>query len=327
MEITHQIIRTIDYYGMFKPGDTVLVCVSGGPDSVFLVHVLEKLKKKLGIKLYIAHMDHGIRGAQSRRDAEFVKKMAKKLGIKSISKKLNQKKTKSKFSLEERLREARYGFFKDAGKKVGTGIIATAHTLDDQAETVMMRIIKGATLKGMVGIHPVRRDKNIRFVRPLIEIEKKDIVEYLKKKKIRFKVDKTNLENKFLRNRIRNNVLPYLGKINPRIKRSLFNLAQSLREDFEFIDEEKRKRQSLIKGRKKYQHIMLRDILLQPKALQRELVREAIKATDTNVKKLTFRHWKSIDNLIRVKERGKAIDLPGNVRVRKDADRLSFIKK
>ncbi len=326
MDLTYKILNTINHYGMFKRGDKILVAVSGGPDSACLIHILNGLKDRLGIELSIAHMDHGIRGAESRRDAQFVRKLAKSLGIKFAYKKLNPKRTKSKLSLEEYLREKRYKFFKKAGAKLGANTVATAHTLDDQAETVMMRIIKGASLKGIVGIHPVRFDGSVKFIRPLIETEKKDVVKYLKNEKIPFRIDRTNLEDRFLRNRVRNKILPYLAKVNPRVKRSLFNLAENLREDYEFIEEEKKKRKSLIKSRKSLHYIGLSDILLQPRALRKEIVREAFKSAGGNIKKLTFRHWKDVNNFIRTKKTGKVMDLPGGVKIRKTRDRLIFSK-
>lgn len=311
---------------MLKKGDRVLVAVSGGPDSVFLLYVLYKLKRLLDIKLYIAHMDHGVRGQESRRDAVFVKNLAKTLGIKLIFKALSEKQTKSNLSPEERLREKRYAFFKNAAAKSKLTLVATAHTLDDQAETVLMRVIKGATLKGIVGIHPVRAGRTLRFIRPLIEIEKRDILRYLKNKNISFRIDRTNLEDKFLRNRVRNKVFPYLEKINPRIKRSLFNLAGALREDFEFIEEEKRRKATLIKTKRREKYVLLSDILLQSKALQREIVREALKAVGGNIKKLTFRHWKDVDFFIRTKKTGKSMDLPGGIKIRKARERITFAK-
>jgi tRNA(Ile)-lysidine synthase len=326
MEITRKILATIDHYGMLEKGDRVLVAVSGGPDSVCLVHALKALEDKLGIRLFIAHLDHSVRGKESERDARFVKNLAGEMGIKLVSKKLSSKKTKSKLSPEERLREKRYAFFKEASTKAGARIVATAHTLDDQAETVMMRVIKGASLKGVVGIHPVRREGRIKFIRPLIEVEKKEAIKYLKKAGLSFRVDRTNLEDKFLRNRVRNKILPYLARVNPRLKRSLFNLSEHLREDYEFIEEEKKKRRNLIKSKALFKYIELCDIILQPRALRKEIIREALKSAGGNIKKLTYRHWRDIDNFVKTKETGKIIDLPGRVRIKKTRDRLLFIK-
>jgi len=324
MDLKLQIRDTIKRYRMFGKGDRILVAVSGGPDSVFLLHALNALKSSLGIKLYIAHMDHGTRGVESKRDAEFVKKLAKGMGTRLIFKKFVKRREKSKLSPEEILREARYDFFKKASKKVKAPIVATAHTLDDQVETVLMRILKGTSLKGLVGVHPVRVEGPVRFVRPLIETEKREVVGYMKDKKIPFRIDCTNFEDKFLRNRVRNKVIPYLEKINPRLKRSLFNLAESLKEDFDFIEEEKKKRKSLIKSKTLPLYIELYEVLLQPRALRKEIMREAFKIAGGNIKKLTYRHWQDIDDFILVKEKGKSMDLPGGIKIRKVRERLIF---
>lgn len=311
---------------MVGEGDRVLVAVSGGPDSVFLLHILSAFKRKLGISICVAHMDHGIRGAESRRDAEFVRNLSKSFGAKFTSERLRAGKINRGISLEEALREKRYGFFRKAAARSGADAVATAHTLDDQAETVLMRIIKGASLKGVVGIHPVRREKRLRFIRPLIETEKRDVIGDLKKRKIPFRIDRTNLENKFLRNRVRNRILPYLAKTNPRIKRALSNLAESLREDFEFIEGETRKKRDLLKRGKHLYYIALRDILLQPRGLRKEIMREALKLVGGNIKKLTFRHWQDVDFFLRAKARGKLLDLPGGVRIKRTEERLIFLK-
>ncbi|MFH1381101.1 MAG: tRNA lysidine(34) synthetase TilS [Candidatus Omnitrophota bacterium] len=311
---------------MVKKGDRILAAVSGGSDSIFLLYMLLALKSLLSIEIYAAHMDHGIRGADSKKDAEFVLNLAKKLKVKCAYEKLNPKKLNSKLSLEENLREKRYEFLKKSAGKFKLNTIATAHTLDDQAETVLMRITKGTSLKGLVGIHPVRDDKKFKFIRPVIEIEKAEILKYLKVNKILFRTDKTNFQNTFLRNRIRNRVLPYLAKINPRIKRSLFNLSVSLSEDFEFIESEKKKRSGILKRACGMQCIMLKDVVLQPKAIQKELMRELIKSAGGNVKKLTFRHWKDIDELMRTKQSGKILNLPDKVSVKKEKDRLVFCR-
>ena len=327
MDTAHKILSTIKYYEMLKGGDRILIGVSGGPDSVFLLHILDSLKARLNLKLYVAHMNHAIRGEESERDAKFVKKLARSLSLKFCYQKLRgQKNARSPFSLEERLREKRYAFFKKTAGKLRCRIVATAHTLDDQAETVLMRIIKGASMKGIIGIHPVRADGRITFIRPLMEIEKKDIIRRLKERNLPFRIDRTNSENKFFRNKVRNRILPYLAKENPRLKRSLFNLSESLREDFNFIEEEKRKRSPIIAKRGDTRYILLRDILLQPKALQKEIAREALKAAGGNIKKLTFRHWRDIDSFIRTKEKGKSIDLPGGVTMRRAHDRIVFAK-
>jgi len=326
MNLEQKIIKTIKNYGMLKKGERVLLAVSGGPDSVFLTHILCKLEDKLGITLRLAHLDHGIRGKESAKDCRFVKNLAESLKIPFVTEKLRMKKRNQKISLEEVLREKRYAFLKKEAKRFRQSVIATAHTLDDQAETVLMRIIKGTSLKGIVGIHPVRYDKSVRFIRPLIEIEKCEILSWLKKKALPYCIDSTNLDDSFLRNRVRNKIIPYLERVNPRLKRSLFNLSQSIEEDYRFIEDEKRKRLNLLNKRKKVIYLELKDLIMQPKALQREIIRELLIQIGGNIKKLTFRHWKEIDLFLREKAKNKKLSLPGGVELVKEKARLSALR-
>ena len=150
--LIERVLKTIRNYEMLKPGDTVLVAVSGGPDSIFLLQALAHLKNKLKLNnLVVCNLDHGIRGKESSQDSLFVKKITEYSDLGYIHKKIDLSKNRSKgLSTEETAREERYKFFKEAAKAVKAGVIATGHTLDDQAETILMRIIKGASLKGVV---------------------------------------------------------------------------------------------------------------------------------------------------------------------------------
>lgn len=325
VQIFTKVRKTIKRYEMLEKGDSVLLCVSGGPDSVFLVHSFLYLGKEFGVRLFIANLDHGIRGIDSVKDSLFVKRIAEKNHIKLFFKKLKLK-ADGKHSIEEIARRDRYDFFKSVSLKSKISRIATAHTLDDQAETVLMRVIKGTSLKGITGIPPVRSDGSVSFIRPLIELEKRDIVAFLKKGKISYRIDKTNLENKYLRNAIRNNVIPYLERYNPRLKRALSNLADTLREDREFIEQEKEKGQIRVSGKKNKAVLYMKDIVTQPVAIRKEVVRDTIAQIDGNIKKLTFDHWRMVDSLIRSMPSGKVIELPGRIVLKKEKALLVFEK-
>jgi tRNA(Ile)-lysidine synthase len=317
--------ETIRKYEMVKRGDKVLVGVSGGPDSVFLLRALCHIKNSLGITLFVANMDHGLRGEDSRNDSIFVRKMSKSLGIKCLYKKLRitKKDRAKKMSPEETLREKRYSFFKGAADGLNARILATGHTLDDQAETVIMRVIKGSTIKGLVGILPKRGDGGFTVIRPLIEIEKDEIMTFLKKYGVPFRVDHTNQDENFFRNKIRARILPYLLRYNPKLKRSLCLMAESLREDRAFIEEEKRKR-DLIRKNGESVSINLKDIVIQPRSLQREILRDAMIKSGGSVKKLTYRHWKDMDNFLKFKRKGKSLDLPGGIIMRRGERTISL---
>ena len=327
--IIEQVLKTVRNYEMLKPGDRVLVAVSGGPDSIFLLHALNRLKKKLGLGgLYVCNLDHGLRGRESEEDSLFVKDVCGKLGLKFIHKKIDLKNSKRKdISTEEEAREARYEFFKAAAKKTGANVVAMGHTLDDQAETILMRIVKGASLKGIVGILPVREESGVRFIRPLLELEKADINRYLDQELIAYRIDRTNLEPIYFRNIVRSEIIPFLERYNPRLKRSLFHLAEHLREDLEFIKGERSKvQEGLLKQSGGRVRISLKDLVVQPRALQKEILRDMLEKSGGEVKKLTFRHWKELEGFIRHKRKGSSIDLPGGVRVSRSAAELTFYR-
>ncbi len=325
-KLSEKVLRTARNYGLADPGDSVLAAVSGGPDSVFLLLVLQGLKNKLKIgTLTVCNVDHGIRGAESAADSLFVKSLAKNMGLKFIGKKINLKKDKAGvYSTEERAREERYRFFLKAAKDVGANVLATGHTLDDQAETIMMRIVKGASLKGVIGIPPVMKYEGLKVIRPLIELEKKEIVDYLKKEGIRYREDRTNSEPIYFRNIVRHEILPFLERYNPRLKRALFNLAEHLREDFQFIEEARTGAQNIISGAAGRVQIKLSDIAVQPRAIQKEILRDSLEKAGGLIKKLSFRHWKELEGLIARKSKGSSLDLPGGIRVTRKADRLIF---
>jgi tRNA(Ile)-lysidine synthase len=323
-------LKTVRNFDMLKTGDTVLAAVSGGPDSVFLLHALTRLKNKLNIReIIVCSLDHGIRGGESRGDALFVKEAARECGLEFIHKKIDLKEKKSKdLSTEEIAREERYKFFREAAKKAGAGVIATGHTLDDQAETVLMRVIKGSSLKGVAGISPVREEKGLRFIRPLLEIEKSEIVKYLDSSGILYRIDSTNLETKYFRNAVRREVMPFLERYNPRVKRALFNLAEHLREDYEFIEQHKRKAAEIINTRGSGRvDICLKDLVLQPRALQKEILRFSLERSGGSVKKLSHRHWKEVEALIKHKRQGSLVDLPGGIRAARTEAAIVFYKR
>lgn len=320
MDPIEQVMKTVRNYDMVAPGSNVLVAVSGGPDSVFLLTALLQLKKKLRIKtLTVCNLDHGLRGAESAADSEFVKALCRSRGLRLMQKRIRLKGCrKGELSAEELAREKRYAFFRAAAAKSPSDTVATGHTLDDQAETVLMRLIKGASLKGASGIPPVRSEAGIRFIRPLIELEKSDIENYLTRHNIGYRIDSTNTEPVYFRNVVRREIIPFLERHNPRLKRALFSFAEHLREDTEFIREARRGLQVTgyrLQGKKRRVEIPLKSIVIQPRALQKEILRDALEEAGGEVKRLSFRHWKEMENLVRSKRTGSSLDLPGGIRI------------
>lgn len=320
---------TVKQHDMLHPGDRVLVAVSGGPDSVCLLRVFMEVKRNLKIEIIVANLDHGIRGRESKRDSDFVKELSKDFGLDCMHKKISiRTRKKGKRSLEECAREERYAFLKKSAEKCNCNVIATGHTMDDQAETVLLRLITGASLKGIAGIPVVRHEGSLKIIRPLITAEKKEILDYLKVTGQAFCEDHTNMDKKYFRNRIRHEVLPFLEEYNPRIKRSVANLCNTMREDLDFLEREKQKLLSRYSGTTKGPvRVEVSDLILQPKALRKEVFKELFSQAGGNIKKLTYRHWKDMDYLIRAGASGKSLNFPGGVRVTRLKTEIVFLRR
>ncbi len=204
---------------LFSNGDRVLVGVSGGPDSVALLHALYRLRRFLGLQIYVAHLNHGLRKA-AFAEQSYVSALCKALGLPFFTKTIKLKKTKA--SLEEIARDARFKFLMDTARKVKADAIALGHHQDDLAETVLMRILRGAGPAGARSILPSRTINGFVVVRPLLSASRATIEEFLKTEKIKFFYDASNKDKKFLRNKIRLGLLPRLQKeYNPNIKETL----------------------------------------------------------------------------------------------------------
>ena len=216
--------RTAERFGMDlgRP----LALVSGGPDSVALLRAL----LGLGREPAVLHVDHGLRAAESREDAEFVRGLCEKLGVRCEVRSIRLEEGPN---LQERARDERYRIAKGVADGLGLRVIATGHTADDVAETVLMNLARGAGLRGLAGIAPVRG----RLVRPLIERTRREVLEYLRRLDQPYRTDPTNLTGKYARNRVRLEVLPVLEELYPGAARNLARGAARAREDLEVLEE------------------------------------------------------------------------------------------
>ena len=215
--------------GLFRRGDRILIGLSGGPDSTALLLLLKKLEHGRNFSLYAAHLNHGL-----TRQASAFERAARRLALENSVPFLSKKVSVAalarsrKRTVEEAGRDARYAFFLQAARKFGARKIATAHTLDDQAETVLLRIVRGAGLRGIAGIPVIRKHENTHLIRPLLDISKKELLQFLKEESQTFTEDRSNRSSDYSRNRMRHDILPRLHKsFNPRIAESLSDLART----------------------------------------------------------------------------------------------------
>lgn len=230
-----KVLKTMQKYNMIKSGDTIVIGVSGGPDSMALLNILNNLKEKLNIKLYVAHINHMIR-EEADEETEFVKDFCAKIDVDFFAKKVNveEEAKKQRIGTEEAGRNIRYEFFEEVAKRVGANKIATAHNSNDNAETVLMNLIRGTSISGLKGIEKVRDG---RFIRPIIECSREEIEEYCKENNLNPRYDKTNDENIYTRNKIRNLLIPFLKKeFNPNIIEGINRLSQIATEEEQFIN-------------------------------------------------------------------------------------------
>lgn len=235
-QIRERVKATIKEYAMIKKGDKVLIALSGGADSVCLTHILCGLSGEMHFKLCAAHLNHGIRGEEAEHDENFAKTFCDLLKIPFVSKTVDIPEIAEREGLteEEAGRRERYAFFREVCKAGGQTVIVTAHNRDDAAETVLMRIIRGTGTDGLAGIKFVREDG---VVRPLLKVSRAEIEEYCRENSLSYCTDSTNSDNSYTRNRIRNELIPYIKEnLNQNIIEALGNLSENARRDSEFLD-------------------------------------------------------------------------------------------
>lgn len=229
-----EVLKTIKTYNLINKGDKVVVGVSGGPDSICLLHVLYTLKQELGIEIFVAHINHMIREAADS-ETQYVQNFCKKLDIKCFVKKENVTylAKQQKKGTEEIGRQIRYEFFNEILTETDSNKIATAHNSNDKAETVILNILRGSGISGLKGIEVMREQK---YIRPLIDINRTDIEKYCKENGLNPRYDESNDENIYSRNKVRNIIIPYIKKeFNPNIIKTINRLSAVATEENEYI--------------------------------------------------------------------------------------------
>jgi tRNA(Ile)-lysidine synthase len=316
LQLRKQVAGVIREYNLFNTNDRVLLGVSGGPDSVALLSLIYNTNRinPPYSEIFIAHLNHSIRGKESDDDEQFVNTLAEKYEMTLIAEKrdIREIARERKMSLEEAARDERYKFFESAAEKVGANVIAVGHNADDNAETILHRIIRGTGITGVSGIRPKRKltsISTINLVRPLLFTWRKEIIAYLKEMNLSYRVDSTNIEKDKLRNRIRIELIPHLEEnYNAKVKKSLVTLGETAVQNCDYLevkakalfDDVLMNRETTTEAStsvdKSEERIVLdiNKLRESPRILQQMIIKEAIIRLDIPLKKLHYKNYKDI---------------------------------
>ncbi len=323
MDIIATTKNTVLKYSMLSRGDGVLVGLSGGPDSVCLLVVLDRLREHFGINLYASYIEHGLRPAETPAEIDLCRELCNSLKVPFSVKPVDVKSFAKAQGLnkQEAARELRYKALNEVAFMAGAHKIALGHTADDQAETVIMRLLRGAGTLGLSGIPPVR--KNI--IRPIIGIERKEIERFLDTEQIGFLIDSSNLEDKYMRNKIRRTVMPALKDLAPDMTMTIARTADIFREEDNYLELQATKALMKLIGRKTDTAI---ELLILPvermdKALIRRIIRRAVSAVK-GLRGIGFIHIEALLELAKSGHSGDRLDLPGGVRAIKGYSTLTI---
>lgn len=311
--------NTIFQQALFKRGAKIVLGVSGGADSVCMLDVMAKIASKADLKLLIAHVNYGLRGKDSDKDEDFVRELAGKYNLQCIvlkqgtlSPALPRRGRGNLFS-ENVLRETRYDFFEKVRKENKFDFVAVAHNADDQVETYLMRIIRGAGLQGLSAM----KYKNNFIIRPLLGTTRKDILVYLKKNNLKFRNDKTNNTDLFLRNKIRKSLIPYLEKnFNPNIRQTIFQATKSITEDYSLITD------LAIKATGEIRQLSAKKILTLHPALQREVIRNFLGKANANLKDIGSAHVAEVLKIVQSTKGKNQVVLCKGLKITRKGDKL-----
>ncbi len=321
--------RTVSVHHMLNLGDAVLVGVSGGPDSVALFHALIELTPKYAVRLGVAHLNHCLRGRESDRDAQFVAKLVQNHGVPFYpgTEDVRKLAVSRKLSIEEAGRQARYDFFITVADREGYDKIALGHHSDDNAELILMYLIRGSGLQGLSGIPPVRGN---RWIRPLIEQSRSEILEFLHAHKIDYVTDSSNSDQRYLRNRVRHHLIPLLQRdYNPQIIHNINRLSDIIRSDNKWLVQQVQPliEQSIVHTEKSRITVSMSRFTALDKTVQRRLLRHVIGQVKGDLRRITYAHIEAVRHLVQKGPEHGRLDLPDRIRVTRCPERLVLSKE
>lgn len=335
MDLVEKVTKTVRRRSLFSKGDSIILGLSGGPDSVCLFTILEEMAPEWGLRIFPVHVNHGIRGTDAEEDEKYVRKLAEKAGTELEVFRFDCRREAELLGLtpEEAGRKRRYQVFSERAEELirdgaapDSVVIATAHQADDQAETVLLRLVRGTGPDGLAGMPYARNDEaGHRVVRPLLDADREEIQEFLKQRDIHPRIDRTNLETDYARNKIRLELIPALKTYNPNIRGALLRLAESCREDRNYLTaaaESSLKKAELVSerdGKGPERRTILR---LDREALRKEpgpILRRMIQRGFAEIgldQDISFRHLADAEKMIRSGEVSASLDFPHGYRIR-----------
>ena len=310
------VLSFIKEHQLVASNQRLLVAVSGGADSVCLLYVLYGLRGRLGVALHVAHLNHGLRGAEADADAAYVSELAQSLGIPATIERRDVEayQARESLSLEEAAREVRYAFLGEVAGSIGASCIAVGHTLDDHIETVLMHLVRGTGIRGLCGLQPLTERRlaqnTVVIIRPLLQVSREKTAGYCLRHRLSPRIDTSNLSLSPLRNRIRHQLLPLLQRYNPQVVEALERTARIAGDDVAFLEEQAARLWGGVARKRGNTVILDRGgfCRLSP-VLQRYLLREVIENLAGSIRDVEMRH---IDGIMAAmgKPAGRSLNLP-----------------
>jgi tRNA(Ile)-lysidine synthase len=324
-----QMKKTIVDNELLAKGDAVVVAVSGGPDSVALLHALAELRSSYELQIAAAHLNHQFRGMDAEEDSLYVQSLCRTLNVPCYAESVDVPRfiKESGLSPEDAARRVRYRFLTKVAKELGRAKVATGHHADDQTETVLMRLIRGTGIEGLAGI-PIRRmESGVEIIRPLLEINRHQIEVYCTEHGLEPRHDQSNFSDQYFRNRIRLHWIPRMKEENPRLSAALSQMASIVRDENAYMEEKSREELESIIEEKEANRMVIKQkaFLLSAVALQRRMIKLILSyLSGSNAGEIGYTHIESIRQMIKDPHPSVSLHLPGGLRVQREYKRVIF---
>lgn len=322
MSLLERTLATLRRHDLARPGDLLVVAVSGGPDSVALLDALHRLREELGVALHVAHVEHGFRGEESLADARFVEGLAGRLGLPCAVERVDVPALarRERLSAQDAARRARYAFLRDLAQRLGAAAVAVAHHADDQVETITQQWLRGAGPEGMAGM--AYREGLV--IRPLLDTTRREVLDYCRQRGLEFRQDSSNQDLHYPRNRLRHEVIPALEAVQPGFRAVVLRQAALWREQEAFLREEAQRAMRRLHERTAAgeDSLALEGFQQLAPALRRQVVREVLRQRRGHLLGIELKHVQAVLDLADRGSTGAAASLPGGLQALREPGRL-----